>query len=192
MYTEAQRKTLLEVAEQSIRYSLAGHGRLEPDPANYEEELQQQRATFVTLNCNGKLRGCIGTLDAHLPLIVDVAHNAYSAAFSDPRFPPLRSEEMENLEIDISVLSPSEPMSFESEQDLIEQLHPGVDGLIMEEGKQRGTFLPSVWESLPEPASFLSHLKLKAGLPADHWSDKIKVSRYTTESFGKQVGCSRI
>ena len=184
MYTEAQRNLLLELAEESIRYTLSGQGRLEPDPGDYEAELQEKRATFVTLNRSGNLRGCIGALQAFRPLVVDVAHNAYSAAFSDPRFTPLQADEMNGLDIHISILSPSEPMSFDSEQALIEQLQPGIDGLIMEEGVQRGTFLPSVWESLPDPATFLAHLKLKAGLPANYWSDDIKVSRYTTESFG--------
>lgn len=187
MYTETQRKLLLDLAEESIRFSLSGRGRLEPEPTDYETALQEKRATFVTLNRLGKLRGCIGTLEAYRPLVIDVAHNAYSAAFSDPRFPPLQADEMHDLDIHISVLSPSEPMKFESEQELIEQLQPGIDGLIMTEGVQRGTFLPSVWESLPDPSTFLTHLKLKAGLPANYWSDDIRISRYTTESFGAVI-----
>jgi AmmeMemoRadiSam system protein A len=188
MYTKQQRDLLLEIAEQSIRFHLAGGGRMEPEPTDYEDELQKQRATFVTLHRKKELRGCIGTLVAFRPLVVDVAYNAYSAAFSDPRFPPLQIEEMDCLEIHISVLSPSEPMSFGSEQELVGQLQPGIDGLIIEEGRQRGTFLPSVWESLPEPTAFLTHLKLKAGLAADYWSDTIRISRYTTESFGHTLG----
>jgi AmmeMemoRadiSam system protein A len=116
-----------------------------------------------------------------------VAQNAYAAAFSDPRFPPLREGEFEELDIHISILSPAEAMHFTSEADLLQQLRPGEDGLVMEEGFRRGTFLPSVWEQLPTPELFLRHLKQKAGLPADYWSSTLEVSRYTTHSFGRKV-----
>ena len=120
------------------------------------------------------------------PLIEDVAENAWAAAFRDPRFAPLSQAEFPRLEIHISILSPPQAMSYSSQQDLLTQIRPGIDGLILEEGYRRGTFLPSVWESLPEAADFLSHLKLKAGLPANYWSDKIKVSRYTSESISDE------
>lgn len=152
-------------------------------PANYPETLQQPRATFVTLNIHENLRGCIGTLEAHQALVSDVAHNAHAAAFHDPRFPPLSQREFKDIEIHISILSPPEPMQFTSEADLLKQIRPGIDGLLLEENHHRGTFLPSVWESLHTTQDFLTHLKYKAGLPADYWSDTIKVSRYTTESF---------
>jgi AmmeMemoRadiSam system protein A len=113
----------------------------------------------------------------------DVAHNAYAAAFMDPRFLAVTEDELENLEIHISVLTPAVAMTFDSEEDLLKQIRPGIDGLVLEDGRHRGTFLPAVWESLPDVKSFLQHLKQKAGLPDNYWSDSLKVSRYTTESF---------
>ena len=148
--------------------------------------LQQIRATFVTLEIDGELRGCIGTLEAHQALVNDVAYNAHAAAFSDPRFFPLSEKEYPRLDIHISILTPAEPMRFSSENDLIAQLRPGVDGLILQDGNHRGTFLPSVWEQLPEAKQFFTHLKRKAGLPMDYWTDSLQVYRYTTESFGQQ------
>ena len=146
-------------------------------------ELKEERATFVTLTIGGALRGCIGMLEACRPLVEDVAENARAAAFSDPRFAPLSKDEFEKTEIHISVLSPPEEMVFSSEADLIAQIRPGVDGLILQEGGRRGTFLPSVWEELPEVELFLMHLKMKAGLPNTYWSDTLRVSRYTAEYF---------
>lgn len=187
------RRTLMSVARQAIEYGLpsAGRYKLPLDPLNYSEVLQQKRATFVTLQivtlqATADLRGCIGTLEAYQALVVDVAHNAHAAAFSDPRFFPLSASEYENIDIHISILSPATPMTFESEDDLLAQLQPGVDGLVLQEGINKGTFLPSVWESLPDAAQFLAHLKRKAGLPQDYWSETLQVSRYTTESFGEK------
>ena len=120
-------------------------------------------------------------LETTRPLAEDIAENAFLAAFRDPRFPPLADDELGELEIHLSILTPAEPVSFTSEKDLITRLQPGIDGLILEEGHRRGTFLPSVWEQLPEPEQFLRHLKQKAGLPPDHWSDSIRIFRYRTE-----------
>lgn len=119
-------------------------------------------------------------LQAIRPLVKDVAENAYAAAFRDPRFPPLREAEMSDLALHISILSPSENMTFSSEDDLLSQIRAGVDGLVLQENGHRGTFLPSVWEQLPDKILFLQQLKQKAGLPANYWSDTIKVARYTT------------
>ncbi len=187
LYTADERQCLLRVAARSILHGLE-HGRpLEPDPAEYPESLHAERATFVTLHRYGALRGCIGMLEAIRPLVVDVAHNAYSAAFRDPRFPPLTGGELSGLEIHLSVLSPAERMRFDSEADLLGQIRPGVDGLILEDHGRRGTFLPSVWEQLATPALFFEHLRHKAGLPGGYWSDTLRVSRYTTESFGAPI-----
>lgn len=172
---------LLALAKASIREGLQTGRPLKIDPAGFPAELKERRATFVTLQINRKLRGCIGVLQPVRPLAEDIAENAFSAAFSDPRFPPLTSEEFNTLAIHLSILTPAEPVSFTSEQDLIAQLQPGIDGLILQEGHRRGTFLPSVWETLPKPEDFLKHLKLKAGLPAGYWSDTIRISRYETE-----------
>jgi len=181
--TNQNRQTLLTVAKQSIEHGLTTKQPLSVRPTDYAEELREILATFVTLEIYHNLRGCIGTLNAARPLIKDVAHNAHAAAFSDPRFPTLRRDELVNLDIHISILGKPEPMSFNSEEDLIQQLRPGVDGLILTDGWHKGTFLPSVWESLPQPNDFFRHLKQKAGLLANHWSDAIEVQRYTTESI---------
>jgi AmmeMemoRadiSam system protein A len=181
------RKRLLETAIASIQHGLEQGSPLLPSVEEQPDELQQDRASFVTLNRKGQLRGCIGHLHAVQPLITDVAENAFAAAFRDPRFPPLTQPELQGLEIHLSILSPATPLEFRSEDELLALLRPGVDGLILEDEGQRGTFLPSVWESLPEPDSFLRHLKMKAGLSADHWSPSLKVDRYTTESFSKNV-----
>ncbi|MES9993924.1 MAG: AmmeMemoRadiSam system protein A [Candidatus Thiodiazotropha sp.] len=182
-FTAAHRDTLLQVAAGSIEHGLEMGSPLVIEAGDYETELQQTRACFVTLLLHGELRGCIGHLEAYLPIIEDVAENAYAAAFRDPRFPPLTAKERTGLEIHISVLTPAEPIVFESEEDLISKIRPAVDGLILVDGNHRGTFLPSVWESLPDTRSFLGHLKQKAGLPATHWSSTLKVLRYQTESF---------
>lgn len=180
-YSLQQRLTLLELARYSIAQGLATGQALSVNTQDYEPELQQSRACFVTLHLGGKLRGCIGNLQASRSLVDDVNHNAFAAAFRDPRFPPLQHAELDDLAISISVLTPAKPMSFVSELDLIQQLEPGVDGLILKEGSRRGTFLPSVWEQLPTPQQFMQHLKQKAGLPVDYWSETLEISRYHTE-----------
>jgi AmmeMemoRadiSam system protein A len=155
-------------------------------PSEYHRDLKAIRASFVTLNRHGRLRGCIGHLEAVQPLVNDVAENAFAAAFRDPRFAPLTQSEWPDVEIHLSILTPPEPMEFTDEADLVRQIRPGEDGLILRDGPNRGTFLPSVWESLPEPVDFLIHLKHKAGLAANHWSEQLEVHRYRTESFGEQ------
>ncbi len=184
-FSTDEKQTLLELARASIRYGIAHHRPLPIAQWNKEhapaESLMQLRASFVTLQMHGDLRGCIGSLVAHRPLLEDVAENAYNAAFRDPRFDPVSASEEPQLHLHISVLSPPQPMQFTDEQDLLRQIRPGIDGLILEAPGHRGTFLPSVWESLPEPWMFLVHLKIKAGLPEDFWSPQIRVSRYTAE-----------
>lgn len=174
---------LLGLARDSIRRGLDTGRPLLVRPANFPEPLQQPAATFVTLQVSGKLRGCIGRLEAARPLVVDVAENAFAAAFHDQRFPPLSEPEWQLLDIHVSVLTPAEPVHVDSEQELLELLEIGRDGLILEEGSRKATFLPSVWESLPDKRDFLRHLKMKAGLSADHWSPTLRFSRYRTESF---------
>ncbi len=182
-FSREDQQELLRLARASIQMGISKGHAMDVDIKIYPANLQEQLACFVTLQKHGALRGCIGHLQAVQPLVTDVAENAYAAAFCDPRFPAVSESEVSMLDIHISVLSPSQPMVFSSEQDLMAQIRPGVDGLILESGYNRGTFLPSVWESLPDVPSFLRHLKLKAGLSADHWSDEIRVSRYTTDSF---------
>lgn len=140
--------------------------------------LKAPGACFVTLKKNGALRGCIGSAQAWRPLVDDVTENAAKAAFSDPRFPPVTPEEIEGLQLSVSVLTPPVPMRFMNEADLLAQLRPHVDGLIIEDAGKRALFLPSVWEQLPDAAHFLAHLKHKAGMPVDHWSPHFKASRF--------------
>ncbi|MES9857823.1 MAG: AmmeMemoRadiSam system protein A [Sedimenticola sp.] len=180
---QEERQTLLSLAHDAITQGLEHQSPVKIDPAVYPEHLQATRAAFVTLHRNGQLRGCIGHLEAIQPLVQDVCDNAFAAAFRDPRFPPLSAAELADLELHISVLTPSSPMNFSSEEDLLRQLQPGIDGLILEDGRYRGTFLPSVWEQLPNPTDFLRRLKQKAGLAPDYWSKSLTVRRYYTESF---------
>lgn len=177
------REALLHTARSSIRHGLARGEPLQPALEAAPAALLEHGACFVTLQLANELRGCIGSLEAYRPLLQDVAVNAYAAAFRDPRFAPLREVEFEQVELHISVLHPPEPLRFDSEQALLAQLRPGVDGLILEAEQRRGTFLPVVWEALPEPDRFLGELKRKAGLQADYWSEDVRVWRYTTESL---------
>jgi MEMO1 family protein len=139
----------------------------------------------VTLTLAGHLRGCIGSLKAHRPLVADVAENAIKAGHADPRFAAVTVEELDSLQMKIAVLGPPAPMRFSSEADLLGQLRPGEDGLILSDRGRRGTFLPMVWESLPEPGDFWRHLKRKAGLAPDHLSATLEVHRYQAESFAE-------
>ena len=145
--------------------------------------MRQNGASFVTLTLAGELRGCIGSLEAHRPLLEDVRWNAVAAAFRDPRFAPLDEAEFARIRVEVSVLSTAEPLQFESEEHALVQLNPGLDGLILEFGRHRSTFLPQVWETLTEPASFLAHLKRKAGLAADFWHEEIRLSRYAVTKW---------
>ena len=179
--TEAQQRLLLETARESIRHGCEYGRPLAVNPQDYQSELRQPRASFVTLQRHDRLRGCIGSLEAHQALVVDVAENAYAAGFRDPRFAPVGRDELEGLRISLSLLTPPESMRFESEADLLGQIVPGEDGLVIREDGRRATFLPAVWQSLPDPVDFLRELKRKAGLHPDHWSDRLRVERYHAE-----------
>ena len=153
------------------------------EPGEFSDLLQTHGASFVTLNLNKQLRGCIGTLEAHQPLIVDVSEHAYSAAFEDPRFSGVSESEIEQLEISISILTLPIPIEFISEKDLLSQLIPEVDGIILQSGLHKATFLPVVWEQLSKADDFINHLKIKAGLNKQAWPEDIKISRYQTISI---------
>lgn len=178
---DEHRQTLHQIAQASIEHGLTEGKPLPINLSEYAPDLQENRASFVTLHTHNQLRGCIGTIKAYQPLVTDVAYHAHAAAFSDSRFAPLQHNELAHLTIHISVLSVPELLTFSSEEDLIQQLRPNIDGLILEEGWRHGTFLPSVWESLPEPQDFLRQLKRKAGFSVNYWSKQIKVFRYITE-----------
>jgi AmmeMemoRadiSam system protein A len=190
-FTAGERVILLRIAYQSIRSGLETRHPASVSVDGVPARLSARRASFVTLHADEKLRGCIGSLEPRTSLAEDVSYNAYAAAFRDTRFQPLRADEFETLSLEISVLSAPEIIEFNSESSLLGVVRPGIDGLILQEGDFRSTFLPSVWESLPDPAQFLNHLKLKAGLASDYWSASVRVWRYTTESFGANVPAIR-
>ena len=175
--------TLLHVAAASIESGLAGGKPLAVSPGDHAPELRAKGACFVTLKRLKRLRGCIGSSAARRPLVIDAAENAFAAAFRDRRFPQLEKNELVGLELSMSVLSPQVPMAFGDEADLLGQLRPKTDGLIIEDGGRRALFLPSVWESLPEAATFLKHLKNKAGMAADHWSNNFRAWRFVAEEI---------
>ncbi|MGD8476245.1 MAG: AmmeMemoRadiSam system protein A [Thiogranum sp.] len=174
-----QGMVLLQIARAAIasRFGLWFDCR---DDADF---LQEQRASFVTLTKSGQLRGCIGSLQAHRRLLDDVRANAQAAAFRDPRFQPLTAAEYTETAIEISLLSALSPMEVDNEQDALSQLQPGVDGIVLAYGNHRGTFLPQVWDSLPEPRRFLGELKRKAGLSAEFWSDDVRLFRYHVDKW---------
>jgi len=176
---EALGTALLIRARNAIAAAFAIAPQAEPPhPA-----LREPGATFVTLTQGGALRGCIGSLEAWRALDEDVKSNAQSAAFRDPRFAPLGRDEFERTRVEVSLLTPAEPMSFSDEADAVRQLQPGIDGMIFECHGRRGTFLPQVWESLPAPQQFFSHLKQKAGFSPDFWSPEVKLYRYGVQKW---------
>lgn len=183
MLLDEQRQFLLDLARRSIVHGLSRHTPLQVEVENLAPELRRLAACFVTLEKHGRLRGCIGMLQPERPLADDVAHNACAAAFSDRRFAPVTAVELDELEIHISILGEPSALDVASEDELIGRLRPGVDGLILQEGARRATFLPSVWESLPNPRQFVQHLKQKGGWLGDYWSPRLKAYSYQTEQF---------
>jgi hypothetical protein len=145
--------------------------------------LRESGACFVTLTQAGELRGCIGTLEAHRPLLADVRANAIAAAFRDPRFAPLSARELDRTEVEVSLLSPMQALTFADEADALARLRPGVDGVVFAYGSRRSTFLPQVWEQLPAVEDFMAHLRRKAGLPADFWHADVRLQRYTVSKW---------
>ena len=148
-----------------------------------QPSLSEPGATFVTLTKNDNLRGCIGSLQPQRSLFDDVQKNAVAAAFRDSRFSPLTQNELEQINIEVSLLSASESLEFSSETELLQQLRPDIDGIIFRYRNSASTFLPQVWEQLPTAELFMEHLKQKAGLAADFWSDEVEVSRYTVQKW---------
>lgn len=145
--------------------------------------LQEPGASFVTLRQAGELRGCMGSVEVRRLLLDDIKANAVAAAFRDPRFAPLQHEEWVQSKVEVSILSPLEPMCFKDETHALGLLQPGVDGVVLRVGGHVSTFLPQVWDSLPQARDFMAHLKRKAGLSADFWSDEVQLMRYTVEKF---------
>jgi AmmeMemoRadiSam system protein A len=176
---------LLEMARQSILDGLEAGRALQLDLARLSDNLLIKSAVFITLMRSGELRGCIGSLQPVEPLAQAVANSAFNAAFHDRRFSKMQAAEVDKLKIEISVLSEMEVIEVDSRQALLSQLQPGVDGLLLEDQGHRSTFLPKVWEKIPSPEMFVDQLMLKAGLPAGHWSQTIRLQRYHTLTFGE-------
>jgi AmmeMemoRadiSam system protein A len=168
-------RTLLRIARESVADALGLD-----TPGAYEEPwLREPGATFITLRWRGSLRGCVGSIQAYRPLFEDVWRNARASAFHDTRFPPLEPWEYPDLSVEVSLLSPPEPVACSCEEEALALLRPGVDGVILEYQRCRGTFLPQVWEQLPEPRDFLYQLQRKAGLRPGFWAPEVRISRYT-------------
>jgi hypothetical protein len=185
----ADGQRLLAIARASLAHGLRHGTALPLDAAAESPALRGPGASFVTLRTAAReLRGCIGTLEAVRALAADVADNAYRAAFRDPRFPPLGPREAAAIELSLSLLGAPERVAARSEAELVSQLQPGRDGVILALGARRATFLPEVWEALPAPAAFLDALRRKAGLPSGFWSDRLEVFRYATTSVRSTAG----
>jgi len=184
------RSQLLALARQSVEQGLLAQRWVAMPQVEMPAELLHHRSSFVTLRIGKQLRGCCGNLVASHPVAEDVWRNAWASAFADPRFSPLENDEWPDVHVHVSVLSPLEPVSVADEADLIERLRPGIDGLVLERDDSRATFLPDVWEQISDPVDFVRHLKQKAGWPAHSWSERIRVQRYTTESFGEHDATS--
>ena len=178
---------LLPLARSAIAHRLGPTGQAPAVAVKRAAWLEEPGASFVTLTSGrlpgGPLRGCIGTLEAHRPLREDVEANAVAAATRDPRFPPLSRAELEDTIVEVSVLSAPTALPVVGEAELLARLHPGVDGVILSDARHRATFLPQVWEQLPDPADFLARLRRKAGLPADYWGRDVVVETYTVTAW---------
>jgi len=178
---------LLDLAREAVRCAAREKELPDLDMETLPARLRRTGASFVTLNKGGRLRGCIGSLEARRPLAADVQQNAMGAAVRDPRFPRVRPEEVEAITVEISVLSSPEPLTYDGLDDLCDKLRPGVDGVVIERGWQRATFLPQVWQKLPEARQFLHRLCLKAGMASGAFaSGEVDVYTYQVEKFREE------
>jgi len=169
---------LLGRARLSIERGLESRQAPAPDLAGCPPQALEQRASFVTLTTRGELRGCRGMLEPRRPLAADVWYNAWASAFDDPRFAPLTRAEFPGLNVEISVLGPLQRLPVSGEGELKRLLVPQVDGVVLAWRGRRATFLPQVWEDLPDAGEFLAHLKAKAGLAPDFWANDVEIHRY--------------
>jgi AmmeMemoRadiSam system protein A len=185
--TEQEGKYLVETARNTIQKALFNpKDKSEPEPAS-SQKFQERRGTFVTLTINGGLRGCIGHIIPQESLIEGVRVNAINAAFRDPRFRPLSQNEFEKIKVEVSILTEPKPLPYKDADDLLAKLRPGTDGLIIRKGYHQATFLPQVWEKLPNKKDFLTHLCLKAGLAGDAWAyEQLEVHTYQVQAFEEE------
>lgn len=175
---------LLKIARDAIQKAANLQPLAKIDIGNLPSVLTENGASFVTLTIKGRLRGCIGTLEAYQPLALDVQEHAVAAALHDPRFTKVQHSELQEINIEISILTPKVPLIYSGSDDLLQKLQPGVDGVAIQDGFRRATFLPQVWEQLPDPKQFLSHLCRKMGAQADLWQQKaLSVSIYHVQEF---------
>ena len=182
-----EKKIMLQIARQTILAASQNEPLPEVDPKDYSKRLQANGASFVTLTRKGELRGCIGAIEAYQALILDVIEHAAAAAMDDYRFPQVRPSEVPMLEIEISVLTPSKQLNYSQPEELLSLIRPGIDGVILRDGIAKATFLPQVWEKLPETDEFLTHLCLKMGSSSDLWRRKVlNVQTYQVEEFSEE------
>ena len=182
--TTEEKHTLLQIARQSLEAGVRGQKLPPLDLNSMAPRLQGWGTSFVTLTINGNLRGCIGALEPYQPLAEDVCEHAIAAALQDYRFPNVQPDELSQIEIEVSRLTVPVPLEYVTPEDLLEKLRPGIDGVLLRDGQRRATFLPQVWEKLPDPADFLDNLCYKMGAPRDLWRKKhLDVSIYQVEEF---------
>jgi len=182
--TETERVLLLKIAREAIESVVRGQQPPVLDKSKLSPKLSEPGVTFITLTRKGELRGCIGALEPYQPLVEDVREHAIAAALNDFRFPPVSPGELNDIKIEISRLTLPEELHYQTPQELLERLRPGIDGVILREGIHRATFLPQVWEKIPDKATFLSHLCMKMGAPPDIWlKNMLSVQTYQVEEF---------
>ncbi len=182
--TDAEKQTLLRLAREAMECGVRGKKLPSVDSASLTPHLLEQGASFVTLTIDGNLRGCIGALEAHQPLVDDVREHAIAAALEDPRFRPVGEGELGRIKIEVSRLTPPRPLEYSTSEDLPAKLRPHVDGVILKGDFRRATFLPQVWEKIPDPEEFLDHLCAKMGARSNLWRNtKLQVEVYQVEEF---------
>lgn len=184
--SDFDKQELIRIAATVVHRAATGKSFPKISVGTFSAAIQRPGASFITLSRNGRLRGCLGSLQAHRPLVLDVAERGYASALKDSRFEPVRSGELPGMHMEVAVLTGAGRMTFRDEAELLDQLRPGTDGLIIQDQDRRATFLPKVWDEIREPAVFLKKLKQKAGLAPDHWSESFSAWRYETERFGTQ------
>jgi AmmeMemoRadiSam system protein A len=182
--TDGEKQILLRLAREALEHGVRGMKLPPLDKKTLTPSLLENGASFVTLTINHELRGCIGALEAYQPLVDDVREHAIAAALQDPRFPPVGESELKRIHVEVSRLTAPQPLEYSSSDDLIARLNPHVDGVILKDGYRRATFLPQVWDQIPDPVDFLNHLCAKMGSPRNLWrSTKLQVYIYHVEEF---------
>ncbi len=182
--TDGEKQTLLKIARESLEAAVRGNKLPPLDLTSLSAPLREHGASFVTLTIHGELRGCIGALEAYQPLAEDVREHAIAAALQDPRFPPVQPNELKQIHVEVSRLTAPVPLEYDSPEELPARLTPHVDGVILRDGFRRATFLPQVWQQIPNPEAFLNHLCAKMGAPQNLWRNtKLQVHVYRVEEF---------